>query len=201
MIDNEGDTAETKSSNRIIYGPQIPDILELGGSWSGLAASVSFDVPSDDERAVDYTDYRLSLYFSWIGLEANFTEFVRFRIEDSYGFAEDLEDEQIFNDSMFMRFMSANLYLFPLRWNFDFDAAFDPAKEKSTGFGLGAIASWNSLELNTDRGLVPGPWRSAFGSDGGFDRGELSGLTGQIALSGVLSLASFYVSALIAYKW
>jgi hypothetical protein len=107
-------------------------------------------------------------------------------------------EEEYDKRDLAMRFYSADAYLFPLRLNFDFGAAFDPAKDKSNGIGLGLIGSWNRTAIDTQLGLLPETWKNAFGSDGSFVGGELTGTGLELALSGSLSLGPLYFAALLA---
>ena len=197
-IDNEGLDNPGGKTNRIIYQPRFPTIVVFGASIDWLSVSGSFDLPSDDGNSLDYTDYRLSLSRNWIGMDASYSEFLRFKIADAEGFAGDIAEQERFRPDLALVFMAANLYLFPIRWRFDFDKAFDPAARKQSGLGLGLLGSWNRLSLDTEFGLVPEAWRAAFGNDGQFERGELEGWNTQLALGAVLAMGDFYIAGLFA---
>lgn len=196
-LNDQGSVDRNTSFHELDYRPKVPTIALIGMSYGGITASVSEDLGDSDETYVDYTDYSLALFYSWFGFDASYTEFIRFRINQSQGFDDALKDDELDKKDLAMRFYSADIYLLPIRWNFDFDAAFDPSKEKTNGLGLGLIGSWNRTSVETKLGLIPAPWKTAFGSDGAIKEGELTGISLQAAVCGTLKLGPLYFSALL----
>ncbi|WP_159455158.1 DUF4421 family protein [Pseudobacteriovorax antillogorgiicola] len=198
-VDDEGLDNKDGDVHRLIYEPKLPNILVLGFSWRGLTVSGSLDVQlEDDDKSVDYTDYKLGWYESWFGIDGSYTSFERFRITETSGFNTELSDDDLFKRDLVATFIAASLYAFPLAWRYDFEAAFDPSKEKQTGIGLGLIGSWNSIDIESMSGLVPSDWQAAFGGDGGFTNGTLTGYNLQLALGGTLAWQGLFLTALYA---
>ncbi len=199
LVSDEGTEGKPDAGHSISYEPELPNIAILGFSYAGYTLSMSQDLGSSDSNALDYTDYSLAAYFPWIGVDATYSEFIRFRINENSGFDQSLKVDEYDKRDLAMTLYTANLYVFPLRYNFDFGAAFDPSKDKTNGIGLGLVGSWNRTGLDSRFGLIPEPWKLAFGSDGAFVRGELTGTSVQAALSGTIKLSMVYLSALFGF--
>lgn len=197
-VTDQGSVEKNAEYHEVHYVPRLPLIGLIGFSYKGLGISVSHDLATSSDAYLEYTDYSLGLFYPWIGLSASYTEFLRFRISDSQVFAGELPANEYRRDDLAMRFYSIDAYLFPIRWNFDFGAAFDPSRVKSTGVGLGLIGSANQTAIDTRSGLLPEPWRAAFGPDGAIVGGELTGLGAQLALAASLEFGPLYASALVA---
>lgn len=196
-VDNNGSENPSDNPHNLSYEPIVPTILVLGGSYGIFSASYSFEL-DESESSLNYTDYSLSFNSSWVGVNASYSEYEKFRINQFAGFPSNLDENELRRPDLSVLLINADLYIFPIRWNFDFDSAFDPAQEKNNGIGLGFIGGWNKLAIETKEGLIPTDWRDGFGGDGQFVRGDLSGTNGQFVISGVLAFSGFYTSALIA---
>lgn len=197
-VDNVGADDAAGPSHSIDYQPKDPTVVFLGARYGGISASISDSVGSDSKQ-LDYTDYRFSYFFSWIGFDVGYTEFERFRITDSKGFDTELEDRELHRGDLSVTFASANAYLFPLRYQFDLNRAFDPSLVKGkSGVGLGVVGSYYLTEIETELGFVPADWQPGFGSDGQFAEGSLMGSGIQAALAGTLALGHTFFSVMFA---
>jgi hypothetical protein len=204
IIDNDGadesgeDPAAADDGKELVYAPEIPTIGSVGVSFNHLSASYSHNLDGEDEDKLEYTDYRLNLFFESIGVDASYSEFKRFEITDSTGFAAPLTLEEIRKPEMRTRFYSLNSYWFPLRINFGLDRSLEPNELKKTGFGLGAIGSLTQTQIDTPTGFVPEAYQNAFGPDGRVGMGTFSSAGIQAALAFTLAPGPLYLSAMAA---
>ena len=122
---------------------------------SDIDRFIGVDVPTDEYSDVDYSDYGLSLHYPWFGFEGIYTEFVSFEVEEWLFGYDDIgrPSEERLPDMETRLLLRGRLYI-SSSWRFDYESIFDPAKDKETGFGLGALLSYNSVEIETKRGPI-----------------------------------------------
>lgn len=194
-VDDEGVEENERDLHEVVFEPKVPTIGELSGKYGNLSAGYSHNLDGEDEDALDYTDYRLSYYLAFLGIDAAYTAFEHFRIADSTGFPDgDAERDQKLD--LATTFVSANVYAFPLRWGYDLATSLEAAAEKQTGLGIGLIGSYAQTDLETPSGLVPDRWQAAFGPDGGFDDGSLWSANLEGAVGVTLAPGPFYLTML-----
>lgn len=204
IIDNDGadetgeETAAADEDKELVYAPEIPTIGSAGVSYNHLSASYSHNLDGEAEDKLEYTDYRLNLFFESLGVDASYSEFKRFEITHSTGFAAPLTLEETRKPEMRARFYSLNSYWFPLRVNFGLDRSLEPNELKKTGFGLGAIGSLTQTQIDTPTGFVPEAYQNAFGPDGRVGMGTFSSAGIQAALAFTLAPGPLYLSAMAA---
>ncbi len=162
-----------------------------------MSVSFSHDLDFEDETALDYTDYRLGLFFQSVGVDASYSNFENFEITKSEGFAQDIDGE-VFRPKMSSRLLASNVYIFPLRFNFNLDSTMEPDELKKTGLGLGMILSVTETSITTPDGLIPIEYQQEFGADGQFSEGVMRGINGQAAMAFTLAPGPLYLSGMLA---
>ncbi len=193
----EDDENAIDVSKEMVFAPSIPTIGTIGFSYNHLSASFSHNLDDEDETALDYTDYRLGLFFSSFGVDASYSNFENFEITTSEGFAQDIDGE-VYRPKMSSRFLASNVYIFPARFNFDLDSTMEPDELKKTGLGLGMILSVTETSITTPGGLIPIEYQQEFGADGLFSEGVMRSFNGQAAVAFTLAPGPLYLSCLIA---
>ncbi len=201
IADNVGKDADESSdtpAKELVFAPDIPTIGTLGLSYNHLSASVSHNLDDKNENKLSYSDYRLGLFFSVFGIDASYSDFKSFEITMTEGFAQNVEGGGVYRPKMSSRFLASNIYIFPLRFNFDLDQTMEPDELKKTGLGLGTILSVTETSISTPDGLIPAEYQQEFGDDGRFSEGVMRSFNGQIAMAFTLAPGPLYLSGLIA---
>ena len=201
ITDNVGSENEEESNaapKELVFAPDIPTIGTIGVSYNHLSASFSHNLDNENENKLSYTDYRLGLFFSVFGVDASYSDFQSFEITTTDGFAQNIEDEGVYRPKMKSRFLASNVYIFPLRFNFDLDKTMEPDEMKKTGLGLGTILSVTETSITTPDGLIPTEYQQEFGADGQFGEGVMRSFNGQLAAAFTLAPGPLYLSGLIA---
>lgn len=195
--ENEGADSKAPTHHTIQYEPKTPTVGFIGYSYRGLSASLSQDMGSGDEDTT-YSDYRFGLNNSFIGLEVGYSEFARFHINQGSGFNFELPESEKRRLDMEVLLATARLFIFPIRFGFDLGRAFEPAKQKKSGLGLGFLLNYTDLTISTKKGFIPESWQGPFGNDGEFSSGNLKGNGVHLAIGAVLAPGDFFLSALIS---
>ncbi len=201
IADNVGKDEENESNvtpKELVFAPDIPTIGTIGLSYNHLSASFSHNLDDEKENELSYTDYRLGLFFSVLGVDASYSDFESFEITMTEGFAQNVEDGGVYRPKMSSRFLASNVYIFPLRFNFDLDQTMEPDELKKTGLGLGTILSVTETTIDTPEGLIPNEYQQEFGQDGEFREGVMRSFNGQFALAFTLAPGPLYLSGLLA---
>ncbi len=182
----------------ILYEPRLPTVASATFSVNGISASYSHNLSGGNEDEIEFTDYRLSFYKKWFGIEGKFSEFYRFRINSSTGFEEELTEEESLREDLLISFTSANVYFFPFRFGYDLENALNVDTIKRTGLAFGLLGSYNQTLISSENGLIPEQWRQDFGPDGRFGEGMLGSTNLLFSINGVLAFGPFYVSTMLA---
>ena len=168
--------------------------LILGYRWAGT--TVTFAVPATDEvvRAEgtsQYADYRFSLYWQKLGIEAGYNSYKRYLIENSQPYV------------ILPELKSAGFginVMWALRdGSYGLDAAIDQsAWQQESGGSWIVLASWRQQELSNTGVIIPNDKQSSFGEDAGLSEVTM----GSYAVGGGYGYnyvnGNFFIAPLIA---
>jgi hypothetical protein len=201
VANNGFDSTSPGGGQELHYGPESPLILSLGLAYGGLSGSLSQDLVQDESnKKLDYTDYRLAYYLDSFGIDAQYSEFLHFQLDSTSGLDEStISEDDRMRDDMALKNTAANIYWFPLKLNWRFDPAMDPARtDKQNGVGLGLVGTYNSLGISSKRGLIPRGAQSSFSPEGDIKKGLFQTNQAQVALAGTLTGKGVYLTTLLA---
>jgi hypothetical protein len=196
ITDQGADTASSSSST-LHYKPKVPSIMGIELGTKGFTFGYSKTLTSSQEKEEQkFTDYNIKYYLETMGFDCIYSEFLGFRLisADNLNLTQIPQDEK-FRKDFAIKAANLNLYYFPLHLGWSLNRSLDPSQsEQTTGLGLGLVASYNSVGLDTQFGAIPTAFQSTFGQDGTIKRGLFESTSLSLAAAGSLALKPLFLT-------
>jgi hypothetical protein len=196
ISDDGADTASTSGAS-LHYQPKMPTVIGLETSIKGFTMGISQTLARNEEKEEQkFSDYSLSYYLQSIGFSALYSEFLAFRLTS----AEKLDLSAIPQTEKFRRDFAIkttnfNLYYFPLRLGWDLSKNLEPSEmSHTTGLGLGLVASYNNIGIDTQYGAIPQAFQANFGEEGSLKKGSFTSTSLSAVIGATLAVRSIFLS-------
>lgn len=156
------------------YRPAQSNYAGLIFGYRWLGSTLTFAVPATDEIQAaegksDYADYRFSLYWKRLGIEAGYNSFKRYIIENSSALSSSTLDGQRYYalPDFTSKGFGLNIMWALGEGSYGLDAAIDQsAWQQDSGGAWLVLMSWRQQQLKNSGPIIPTEKQASFGEDG-----------------------------------